>query len=277
MSCFQFIAAEAGHHPVALSCRVLGVARAGFYAWRDRPPSARARADAELTAVIHRLHAQSRGTYGAPRIHADLQGEGRRHGRKRVARLMRQADLRGCPRPRRQPRTTIADPAASAAPDLVQRAFDPLAPDRLWLADITYIPTEEGWLYLAAVLDAFSRRVVGWAMADHLRTELVLDALELALRQRRPVAGLIHHSDRGAKANSTGRRNTMPERSCDGRPQAAPVGSSGAAPDAIPWSAAGGETRGPAAILAGDPAGAVQRGRRGGGGRLAGGGHAVVP
>jgi putative transposase len=208
VSCYQFIAAEEAHHPVALSCRVLGVARAGYYAWRGRGPSARARADAELTAVIHRLHHESRGVYGAPRIHAELQARGRRHGRKRVARLMRQGGLAGCHRRRRRPRTTVADPAAAPAPNLVQRAFSPLAPDRLWLADITYIPTGEGWLYLAAVLDAFSRRVVGWAMADHLRTELVLDALDLALRQRRPAPGLIHHSDRGCQytALAFGRR-----------------------------------------------------------------------
>jgi putative transposase len=202
VSCFRFIAAVAADHPVALSCRVLGVSRAGYYAWQGRPPAPRARADADLTAVIHRLHAQSRGTYGAPRIHADLQAEGRRHGRKRVARLMRQAGLAGCPRPRRRPRTTVADPAATAAPNLVQRDFNPLAPDRLWLADITYVPTQEGWLYLAAVLDAFSRRVVGWAMADHLRTDLVLDALTMALATRRPAAGLVHHSDRGCQYTS---------------------------------------------------------------------------
>jgi putative transposase len=208
VSCYQFIAREAAHHPVALSCRVLGVSRAGFYAWRGRPPSVRARTDAELTTVIHRLHRESRGIYGSPRIHADLQAAGRRHGRKRVARLMRQAGLAGCHRRRRRPRTTVADPAAAPAPNLVQRDFQPLAPDRLWLADITYVPTEEGWLYLAAVLDAFSRRVVGWAMADHLRTELVLDALDLALATRRPAAGLIHHSDRGCQytALAFGRR-----------------------------------------------------------------------
>jgi putative transposase len=208
VSCFRFIAAAAGRRPVALSCRVLGVSRAGFYAWRERPPSARARADAELTAIIHRLHGENRGVYGSPRIHAELRAGGRRHGRKRVARLMRPAGLRGCPRPRRRPCTTVADPAATAAPNLVQRRFDPLAPDRVWLADITYVPTEEGWLYLAAVLDAFSRRVVGWAMADHLRTELVLDALDLALASRRPAAGLVHHSDRGCQytALAFGRR-----------------------------------------------------------------------
>jgi putative transposase len=208
VSCYQFIAAEEAHHPVALSCRVLGVSRAGYYGWRGREPSARARADAALTAVIHRLHHESRGVYGAPRIHAELQARGRRHGRKRVARLMRQGGLAGCHRRRRRPRTTVADPAATPAPNLVQRHFDPLAPDRLWLADITYIPTEEGWLYLAAVLDAFSRRVVGWAMANHLRTELVLDALDLALCQRRPAAGLVHHSDRGCQytALAFGRR-----------------------------------------------------------------------
>jgi len=202
VSCFRFIAREEAHHPVALSCRVLGVSRAGYYAWRDRPPSARARADAELAEVIRGLHTQTRGVYGSPRIHAELQAAGRRCGRKRVARLMRQAGLAGCRRRRRQPRTTVSDPAATAAPDLVQRDFTPLAPDRVWVADITYVPTEEGWLYLATVLDAFSRRVVGWAMADHLRTELVLDAVELALRQRRPAPGLIHHSDRGCQYTS---------------------------------------------------------------------------
>jgi putative transposase len=141
VSCYEFIAAEEAHHPVALSCRVLGVSRAGFYAWRGpagrgRGPSARARADAELTAVIHRLYRESRGIYGAPRVHAELRARGRRHGRKRVARLMRQAGLAGCHRRRRRPRTTVADPAAAPAPNRVRRDFNPLAPDRLWLADI---------------------------------------------------------------------------------------------------------------------------------------------
>jgi transposase InsO family protein len=203
VSCYRLIAREAAHHPVTLSCRVLGVSRAGFYAWRDRPLSARAQADAELTAAIHAIHTKSRGTYGSPRVHAELGTSGRRCGRKRVARLMRAAGLAGGPRPgRRRPRTTVPDPAATPAPNLVQRDFRVLAPDRLWLADISYVPTEEGWLYLAAVLDAFSRTVVGWAMADHLRTELVLEALELALWRRRPAAGLVHHSDRGCQYTS---------------------------------------------------------------------------
>jgi putative transposase len=202
VSRFRFIAAVAPHHSVALSCRVLNVSRAGFYAWRGRPPSARAHADEALTEVIHMIHHDARGTYGSPRIHAELRATGRRCGRKRVARLMRQAGLVGCHRRRRQPRTTVADPVATPAPDLLRRDFTPLAPDRVWLADITYVPTGEGWLYLATVLDAFSRRVVGWAMADHLRTELVLGALEMALGARRPAAGLIHHSDRGCQYTS---------------------------------------------------------------------------
>jgi len=202
VSRYRFIAAAAGRRPVALSCRVLGVSRAGYYAWRGRPPAARARADAALTAAIHRIHTKSRGTYGSPRVHAELAQLDQRCGRKRVARLMRAAGLVGCQRRRRRPRTTVTDPAATPAPDLVRRRFTAPAPDRVWLADISYIPTGEGWLYLAAVLDAFSRRVVGWAMADHLRTELVLDALNLALWRRRPAPGLIHHTDRGCQYTS---------------------------------------------------------------------------
>lgn len=204
MNRFRFIAAEKARHRVAMLCRVLGVSRAGYYAWRGRPPSARARADGELTGRIRQIHATSRGTYGSPRVHAELRAAGVCCGRRRVARLMRAAGLVGCPRRRRQPRTTIAAPPAARAPDLVQRAFRPPAPDRLWVADITYIRTGEGWLYLAVVLDADSRRVVGWAMADHLRTELVLNALDMALRRRRPPAGLVHHSDHGTQYAALG-------------------------------------------------------------------------
>jgi putative transposase len=205
MSGYRFIAAQAAQHPVALSCRVLGVARSGFYAWRGREASARARADASLTARITAIHAASRATYGSPRVHAELRATGERCGRRRVARLMRSAGLRGCHGQRRQVRTTTPDRQASPAPDRVERAFRPTdvgAPDRLWVADISYVATHEGWLYLAVVLDAYSRKVVGWAMADHLRTDLVLDALTMAIRRRRPAAGLVHHSDHGCQYTS---------------------------------------------------------------------------
>jgi transposase InsO family protein len=197
VSRFRFIAAEEATHPVATLCRVLGVSRSGYYAWRQRPPSARARRDADLTGRIRSIHAASRATYGAPRVRAALASDGERASRKRVARLMRAAGLAGC-RPRRARRTTVADPAARAE-DLVRRDFAPPAPARLWVADITYVGTDEGWLYLAAILDAFSRRVVGWAMAEHLRTELALEALRMALAGRRPGATLVHHSDRGCQ------------------------------------------------------------------------------
>jgi len=202
---FVFILAEEAHHAIALLCRVLQVSRSGYYAWRGRQPerggapSARARADGALLPDIRRIHTQSRGTYGSPRVHAELRGEGTRCGRKRVARLMRQAGLAGCHRRTRRPRTTVPDRQATPAPDRVERCFAPAqigAPNKVWVADITYVPTGEGWLYLAAVLDAFSRHCSGWAMADHLRTELVLDAVELALARRRPAkdGGLVHHT-----------------------------------------------------------------------------------
>jgi len=187
-------------HPVATQCRVLGLSPSGYYAWRHRPPSARAQADAVLTAQIHTIHTQSRGTYGAPRVHAELVARGRHVGRTRIARLMQAAGVVGVSR-RRHVWTTRRDPAARPAPDLVQRAFTVDAPNRLWVADITYIATWAGFLYLAVVLDAWSRRVVGWAMATHLRTELVLDALNMAVMQRRPTH-VIHHSDQGCQYTS---------------------------------------------------------------------------
>lgn len=206
MNCYRFIASADGDHPVALSCAVLQVARSGFYAWRRRErvgaTSARTRQDATLTERIVAIHRESAGTYGSPRVHAELRAEQVRCARKRVERLMRQTGLHGCRRPVRRVRTTVADPAAAPATDLVRRAFAPAAigaPDRLWVADLTYVATGDGWLYLAAVLDAFSRRVVGWSMADHLRTDLVLDALTMALQRRQPAAGLIHHSDHGCQ------------------------------------------------------------------------------
>ncbi len=191
--------------PVRVLCRSLGVSPSGYYAWLERPASSRSVADTTLTATLQAIHATSRGTYGAPRVHAELTDPDGlyqvRCGRKRVARLMRLARIIGCHR-RRARHTTIADPTAAPAEDLVKRAFAPAAieaPDRLYVADITYVRTWEGWLYLAVVLDCFSRRVVGWAMADHLRAELCLDALEMAVERRQPGPALLHHSDRGVQ------------------------------------------------------------------------------
>jgi putative transposase len=181
-------------------CRVLEVSTSGYYAWRQRSPSARAQADAELTSRMSAIHERSHGTYGAPRVHAELAAAGTQVGRKRVARLMRTAGLVGVSR-RKWITTTVRDRHARPAPDLVERNFVAPAPNRLWVADITYIPTWVGFLYLAVVLDAFSRRIVGWAMEAHLRTELVLKALNMALAQRRP-AGVIHHSDQGTQYTS---------------------------------------------------------------------------
>ena len=198
MSRYRFIHAERANYPITILCRVLAVARSAYYAWARRGVSARARADEQLATQIAAVHARSRRTYGAPRVHAALRAQGVRCARKRVARLMRAAGLVGCHR-RRRARTTVADPTHAPAPNLVARDFTAPAPDRLWLGDITYLATGEGWLYLAVLLDAHSRRVVGWAMADHLRAELALDALAMALRARRPAAGLVHHTDRGSQ------------------------------------------------------------------------------
>jgi putative transposase len=199
---FRFVEAQKAAFPVAFMCTRLGVSTSGYYAWRTRPPSRRSRADAALGATIAAVHAGSRGTYGAPRVQAELaEAHGVRCGRKRVARLMRANGLAGCHR-RRSTRTTRRDEVAAPAPDLVQRAFVAEAPDRLWVADITYLPTWNGFLYLSVVLDAFSRRVVGWAMAADLGARLVVDALEMALWNRQPTAGLIHHSDRGGQYTS---------------------------------------------------------------------------
>jgi putative transposase len=189
-------------HPVQLMCQLLNVSRSGFYAWEDRPLSARARSDLALTGKIHAIYRRSHETYGSPMIHAELADDhGLRVGRKRVARLMRAAGLRGATL-RRFTVTTCIDPKAKNAADLIERGFYAEGPDRLWVADITYVPTWSGFLYLAMVLDVYSRRIVGWAMENHLRTELVLAALEMAVGQRRPQRQLIHHSDHGCQYTS---------------------------------------------------------------------------
>jgi putative transposase len=201
---YSFIEAQRGNHRISFMCRTLRVSKSGFYGWRDREPSARDRADAPLSEKIVRIHRDSRETYGAPRIHFELRTLGVRCGRKRVARLMRQAGLFGCGGRKRRARTTIRSQAERTppVPDLVKRNFTPEAPDRLWVSDITYVRTWEGWLYLSFVLDTYSRRVVGWSMTNNLKTDLVLDALNMAIYNRRPSLGLIHHSDRGSQYTS---------------------------------------------------------------------------
>jgi len=195
------VAQEKASHPVATLCRVLGVSPSGYYAWCKRPPSTRAQADEGLLSQIQDIHQRSRGTYGAPRVHAELRARGVRCGRKRVARLMGRAGLAGVHR-RRYRSTTRQNPRAAAAPDLVERDFAAAGPDQLWVADMTYVTTDEGWLYVATVLDAWSRRIVGWAMGERLDTDLVIDALNMAVWNRRPAMGVVHHSDRGAQYTS---------------------------------------------------------------------------
>jgi putative transposase len=196
---FSFIAAEKATFPVAAMCRVLDVNRTSFHDWERRPPSDRALSDAWLTEKIKQIHKANRGVYGAPRIHAELRLEHEiRVGRKRVARLMKAAGIAGV-KPRKRWRTTIRVPGVEPTTDLVERHFRPAGPNLLWVADITYLRTGEGWLYLAAVQDSYSRQIVGWSMATHMRTTLVVDALQMALARRRPGPGLIHHSDQGSQ------------------------------------------------------------------------------
>jgi len=194
------VKANQATYPVTMMCRLLEVSTSGYYAWLKRPLSQRSREDAILLEKIRMFHLRSRGTYGVPRIHLDLREEGVWVGRKRVARLMQAAGLQGVSR-RKHTRTTIRRPGARPAPDLVNRNFVADRPDQLWVADITYVHTWAGFLYLAVVMDAWSRRIVGWAMANHLRTELVIDALQMAIEQRQPE-GVIHHSDQGSQYTS---------------------------------------------------------------------------
>lgn len=201
---FAFIAAEKANYPVAVMCRALEVNRTSFHDWERRPPSDRSLQDAWLLEQIKQIHETNRRVYGAPRIHAELRlGRGIRVGRKRVERLMKSAGVSGLVA-KKYGRTTIRVPGVRVADDLVERQFRPAAANVLWLADITYLRTWEGWLYLAAVQDAYSRRIVGWSMADHMRAELVVDALTMAVHRRRPDPGVIHHSDQGSQYVSLG-------------------------------------------------------------------------
>jgi putative transposase len=195
------VKANQATHPVRVMCRLLKVSASGFYAWDERPLSARARVDIGLTVRIHAIHRRSRGSYGAPNIHAELADDHKiLVGRKRVARLMRAAGLQGV-MPKRFVRTTVSDEANAVSIDLVDREFKASGPDQLWVADITYVPTWAGFLYLSVVLDVWSRKIVGWAIESHLRTELVLAALNAALAQRRPER-VVHHSDHGCQYTS---------------------------------------------------------------------------
>jgi putative transposase len=196
---FCFIEDHRDTYPVQLMCSVLEVSPAGYYAWRSRPQSARSVANCELLSAIKQLHQDNHGRYGSPRIHVALQNQGRGVSRGRIERLMRRHGMRAIMAPARRVRTTDSRHDLPIAPNLLDRNFTAAAPNRVWLADITYIETGEGWLYLAAIMDLYSRKIVGWAMRDHLRTELASTALAMAIQQQRPAQGLVHHSDRGVQ------------------------------------------------------------------------------
>ena len=214
---YRIVLAEKARTPISVACDLLGVSRSGFHAWSSRPPSDRALSDAWLLERIRRVHAENRQVYGSRRVQAELRlGEGIVVSRKRIQRLMRDAEISGLVA-RKRGRTTIRVPGVRVADDLVKRRFRPDRPDVLWVADLSYLRTWEGWLYLAAVQDAFSRRIVGWSMADHMRTEIVVDALEMALHRRRPGPGLVHHSDQGSQGGFKWSSQRLIERGCDGQ------------------------------------------------------------
>ena len=195
---FAFIETEKAGFPVALLCRMLAVSRAGFYAWRRRPVAVRTRQDQVLAVAVATIYAEHHGRYGSPRVQMELRDRGQRSGRKRIARLMRVQDLRARPK-RRYRTTTDSRHGLPVCPNLLARRFTVAQSNTAWVTDITYIWTPQGWLYLAVVIDLFSRRVVGWSMSERIDRKLALDALRMALAQRRPQRGLIHHSDRGSQ------------------------------------------------------------------------------
>ncbi len=207
----MFIQQNVADFPLQVLCEVLGVSRSGYYAWVRRAESARAQEDRALSSEIRAAHQASRGRYGSPRVHAELRAQGRRVSRKRVARLMRRMGL-AARRKRRFRRTTDSRHAFPIAPNLLARNFTAQAPNRVWLVDITYIWTEKGWLYLAAVLDLYTRKVVGWAMAEHLGQELALAALDMAVQRQQPAPGLVHYADRGVQYAAHRYRKRLHER-----------------------------------------------------------------
>ena len=205
---FELIDAEKAQYPVAVLCAALEVSRSGYYAWQGRAAPARAKADERLGVEIAAVHQRSRRTYGSPRVHAELRAKGLHVGKKRVARVMRENGL-AAQRKRRFRRTTDSNHTSPIAPNVLARNFDQAAPNKAWVTDVTYIFTAEGWLYLAVMLDLFSRRVVGWATSDTNDRLLALDALYQAFRTRRPRAGLVHHSDRGSPYASEEYRDAL--------------------------------------------------------------------
>jgi putative transposase len=206
---FRFIEDRRADYPVRILCEVLGVSPAGYYAWRSRPESRRSAANRDLLDDIKRVHRDTGGRYGSPRIHVELKAQGRGVSRGRIERLMSRHGIRAIMARLRRARTTDSCHELPIAPNLVKRNFTAAAPNRIWLADITYVETDQDWLYLATVLDIYSRKIVGWAMADHLRAELPLAALRMAISAQRPDAGLIHHSDRGVQYASMDYRKVM--------------------------------------------------------------------
>jgi len=196
---FQLIDETRDDFPVEALCDVLGVSKSGFYAWKSRPVSARAREDAQIVAEIREAHRESKGTYGSPRVHAVLRGHGRHIGKSRVERLMHAYAIRGAIAPKRRPRTTDSNHGMPIAPNLLERDFTASAPNTVWVADITYVHTDEGWLYLAGIMDLCTRKIVGWAMRETLHAEIVIAAWLMAVQRQRPGPGLIHHSDRGVQ------------------------------------------------------------------------------
>ena len=194
---FNFVQQHRGTWPIRTMCCVLGMSSSGFYAWASRTESKRTAANRQLLDDIRRIHIASSGTYGSPRVHAVLRRNGQPVGRGRIETLMRRAGIAGLAVARRRTRTTDSRHSYPIAPNLLARNFTAQSPNQIWPADLTYIPTGEGWLYLAAILDGYTRKIVGWSMRDTLHTEIALDALTMALERQRPAAGLVHHSDRG--------------------------------------------------------------------------------
>jgi hypothetical protein len=253
------VAAEKAFYPVRLLCRCLAVSRAGYYAWRKRCVSQRAREDAQLSVEIRVSHAESRRAYGSPRILRDLRDLGRRVSRKRVARLMRELGLVGRRRRRFKATTDSKHPFPIAA-NVLMRDFEVSAPNTVWVTDITYVATAEGWLYLAVILDLFSRRVVGFALGDRITRELVLEALRRALAKRPGVRDLIHHSDRGSQLGFKRWSQHLEVRSCDGEGKASSIGPRSASTDEVTRPATGRPARASPAVLGRDRSRLVERG-----------------